>query len=432
MIINKGTISKATSIAYNFTQIPSAPEFGLVSASVTIIPSDDFTTGIYWYFTFSASLGNGGRDVILSGSFNDGMQMNNCIGSASKPFRFRNHSALDIIGTSSLFNHSIQTINENTYHEYYGYLPSAPLVLSNAIGGSGNGFQFLSHPAVSGGANFKVQNVVAKSPGASGITFNQGGGGTGFYKNLDISYFRVIGNINGQEGLYGGNTSIGFHYIDTCSVSHFLAKDRGREGFQIGHCNNFSASKGTIYNVGQTGGAGQNNLVQVHDTNGEIEGFIFDGAPNLFNIFTHGFTFRNCTFIWSGSKGFIGASTSSYFSGSARLNGQKVLFDSCTFIRSQSLPGVLTDIAETACDYEFRSCSFSSNITSIYNDIRVGTPTNGLSGSILTNGNITSSLLTSSIYIPVYTNFNPDDYEYHGLCISSYYYNLKQGFRALN
>ena len=227
-----------------------------------------------------------------------------------------------------------------------------------------------------------------------------------------------------KRGCISGIHPRGFHYIDTLYVRHYLAYNTSREGFQAEHVNYIDASKGTVKLVGQTGGAGQNNTVQIHDSNGTIEGFIFDDAPTLWNIFTHGFTFNNCTFIFN-AKGFIGDATTAYFAGSSRLNGQLVLFNNCKFIYVGAGNVTLTDIAEVGCNYEFRNCTFTSNIIAIYNDIRAGSPTNSLIGTISTNGNTTASLTR-----PTYTNFTATSFTTHGLCTSPYYISLSQGFRS--
>lgn len=401
--------------------IPSAPA---LSSPVTIVQSNNFTTGIFWNFTYGAANPAAAPvDVLLSGTFPDCISQSNVVGTSVNKYRFRNLDGTTVIGATTAFAHGVSHIADNNYQEYYGLSPAAPLLVRTAPTGSGgaqNGFQLGSR---AGGSTFKIQNAVVLESGASGFTANFGGGGANYYERIDLQFLRCFNA--GQEGIYIGNTSTGFHVINNVYIRHYLSYNTIREGLQVGHCGNVDIAKCTIKLSGQGNVAGQNNTVQVHDSNGIIEGCIFDDAPVLWNIFTHGFTFRNCTFIFN-AKGFIGDATTAYFAPSARVNGQAVLFDRCNFIYIGAATTVLTDIAEPTANYEFRNCKFTSNITAIFNDIRVGA-TNSLIGTISTNGNTTATLTR-----PTYTNFTASDYTGHGIVKDAFYRNLKQGYRASN
>ena len=404
---------------FSFTTIPSAPSF---SSPVTKVQADNFTTGIFWNFTYGAANPAAAPvDVLLSGTFPDCISQSNVVGTSVNKYRFRNLDSSTVIGATTAFAHGISHINDNNYQEYYGLSPAAPLVVRTAPTGSGgaqNGFQFGSR---SGGSNYKVQNAVVLESGASGYTSNFGGGGSNTYNSLDLQYLRCFNA--GQEGIYIGNTSTGFHVINNLYIRHYLSYNTSREGLQFEHVGSADVGKVTVKLSGQTGGPGQNNTLQVHDSNGTIFDSIFDDAPTLWNIFTHGFTWRNCVFVFN-AKGFIGDTSGSYFAGSPRLTGAKYTFDNCRFIYIGAGTTALTDIAEKGNDWEFKNCVFTPNITSIYSDIRGG-GSNQLIGTTTTNGNTTASITR-----PNYTNFTPSDYTGHGLITDSYYKALKVGFRS--
>lgn len=182
---------------------------------------------------------------------------------------------------------------------------------------------------------------------------------------------------------------------------------------------------------GQTGGGGQNGLLQVHDCNGTIRDEIRDGAPEFGTLFTHGVTISNCYFRWTNNNPiFFGRSDNAYFSAYAnRLNGQPVLFDRCIFhCDNVGTLAQVANVAERTANIEFRDCIFSSNITALYLDTRAVGYTNSLIGTISTNGN-TSAALTAPTYRANYNVY--DDYLNHGLCTSAYYRSRHMGFRQI-
>lgn len=401
--------------------IPGAPAF---SSPVTKVQADNFTTGIFWYFSWGAANPIVAPiDILLSGTFPDCISQNTCVGTAANKYRFRNLDSNTVVGATTAFAHGISHINDNDYQEYYGLSALAPLVVRTAPSGSGgaqNGFQFGSR---AGGSTWKVQNAVVLESGASGYTSNFGGGGANYYERIDLQHLRCFNA--GQEGIYIGNTSTGFHVINNVYIRHFLSYNTIREGLQVAHSPNVDIAKCTIKLAGQGNVAGQNNTFQIHDCNGIVEGCIFDDAPTLWNLFLHGFTFKNCTFVFR-AKGFVGdIASGSYFAGSPRANGLPVIFDQCKFIYIGAGNTALTDIAEVGCNWEVRNSIFTPNITSIFNDIRAG-GSNSLIGTPSTNGNSQSSILAPSGY----SNFTNTDYNGHGIVTDPIYLTAKQGFRA--
>lgn len=399
--------------------IPSAPS---LTTPVTIIPSNEYASGFY---NMGALLG-ASKNFKTSGNFSAGFNMRDPVGTAGTPIVGVN-TAGDIIGVLALGTHAIQTNNNPMDYLYmYGLDPTNPFLLRTA----NNGLQIGHNPT---GSHSIFRNFVIDSPGTSGTTFNFGVSTTSFYENIDLSYIRVFNA--GQEGItYIGNTGAsynGTNYINTATVSNCYTYNSSREGTQFGHINVLLAYNNTIINSGQTGGAGQNGLIQVHDCNGTVRDSIYDGAPELGTFFTHGTTVQNCYFRWTNNNPiFVGRSDNAYFAAYAnRLNGQPLLFNRCIFHCDNvgTLAHAAT-IEERTANVEFRDCIFSSNISALYLDNRAGGYSNTLVGTISTNGNSSASL-TAPSYISGYSTYS--NYLYHGLTTSSTYLTRHMGFRTV-
>lgn len=405
-----------------FIDIPSAPT---LNSPVTILPSDYDGAGPGF---FSASLLGASSDGILSGNFSVACALRNWFGTAGTHKRLVN-AVGTVIGSGSS-NHGFQSADNLTnYLDIYGLNPLNPMLVRSGPGQMG---LQLSHKA--GGANYIVRNVVIDSPGATGITFNFGINGTAYYENLDVSHLRSFNN--GQEGIcYVGNTGSsynGTNYINNATFHDNFSYNSSREGTQFEHINNLNAYNNTVILSGQTGGAGQDGCQQLHDVNGVTIDSIYDGAPTPGTVFTHGLVIRNQYYRFTTLTAlFIGRTDNSYFAGSPRLNGQPILYDNCIFHCSNAgTLSKLCQVAERFANIEFRNCIFSSNITALYDDIRVAGFTNSLIGSISTNGN-TSASITAPTYQPNYNVYN--NYLTHGLLdpvSAATYYNRRMGMRT--
>lgn len=401
-----------------YRAIPSAPT---LSSPVTYVPGDRHVPSNSFLYSSHGGVHNLGRDVIFDGAFSSGVTLNDWAAFAPPSYRIVNAIGA-VFGDAALADHAIDDVNGADYWEWWGRDPANPILCRSL---TQNGVQLSSRI---GGSHHIIRNMVVDTPGSSGMTANYGTSSAMYYASLDIDNFRVIGYTSGaQEGIYIGHTSSGYDYIQNLSLTNFLAIRRGREGIQLGHINNATVSNFTCIDVGKGGTSQQTNLMQWHDNNGVMQNGILDTAPNPFNIFTHGSTFRNILFRWTGAKGFIGdIATGSYFAGSPRANGQPVLFDGCYFWKDSVGTDVVADWAETGCNIEFRNSGFSSNITgSILGDIRGGSPSNTKTGTTSTNGNFTQSFAA-----PVYMSQVYSDYITHGLVTSPFYYNLGMGFRT--
>lgn len=402
-----------------YLDIPSAPT---LSSPATYIPSDINVPSQDFLYTLHGGVHNVGRDIKTSGAFTVGLYLRDHTAIAPNiPYRIVN-TAGDIFGTAGGVPHAMSLSVDADYLYYYGLSPSAPILCKGQ-----NGFQMNSRV---GGSHHLIQNAVIDSPTASGCTFNFGAGGSNYYENINLSFLRSFNA--GQEGIcYIGHTSAPYDYINVAVVHDCFSYNSSREGTQTEHVNNLHLYNNTVILSGQTGGAGQNGLIQLHDVNGLVENSIYDGAPTPGTTFSHGITIRNCYFRWTAAAAplFIGDTSGAYFSASTRLNGLPILYDNCIFHNdSGSSLAKFATVAEKNCNIEFRNCVFSSNITALYDDIRGGAPTNSLIGTISTNGN-SQAVLTAPTYISGYNSVS--DYLHHGLLSQTdQYYFKRMGYRT--
>lgn len=398
-----------------YLDIPLAPT---LSSPVTIIPSDIHVPSQSFLNTLHGMTAHVAHDIITSGNFSAGFTLRDFTPPGPTYYRFVS-TAGDIFGAPGGVPHAITDVIDGDYQAFYGAL-SPPTCKGQ------NGFQL---PSRSTGSNFIIQSYVIDSPTASGMTANFGVGGSNFYNSLDVSFLRSFNA--GQEGIcYIGHTSSPYDYIQTATVHDCFSYNSSREGTQTEHVNVLHLWNNTVILSGQTGGAGQDGLIQLHDVNGLVENSVYDGAPTPGTTFSHDTTVRNCYFRWTTNASlFIGDSAGSYFGGSPRLNGRPLLYDSCYF--HYDGPGTLAalaTVAEKGCDIEFRNCVFSTNITTLYSDIRGGGPTNLLIGTLTTNGN-TQVAITAPSYVSGYNVTS--DYLHHGLLdTSSLYYFKRMGYRT--
>jgi hypothetical protein len=413
-----------------YLTIPSAPA---LTAPVTIIPSQDCCGGAIYNSTLVT---NSPKHIKTAGIFNrtasspGGLSLREWAGTISDWYTVVNTLG-DVYGIQgSLKAHGVSTTNFGNFIKFYGLSPIAPMVVTGE-----NGFQL---PANVGGSQFVIQNAVAKSPAASGATFNFDTSSGSYYENTNISFFRSFNA--GQEGIcYIGATHPGFAEHNIVKVTHNFSYNSSREGTQFEHINLLRAFNNTCILPGQTGGAGQNNAVQAHDLGpgSEIAFSIYDGAPVAFNYFTHGtkthdnyFSFNLSTNAGSYTyNSFIGRTDNSYFSTSTRLTGDSIIFDGDYFnYTGAGTLDYLVQVNERVANIIFRNCKFSSNIAHIMRSERVAGFSNTLTGDIGDHGNVTVSI-TAPIYV---SGYNMQDlYSLQGLLVtSSPYHALHIGYRT--
>lgn len=426
-----------------YVRVPSALE-GLPAlvSPVTLVSGSEHLSGYIQNIDIGTVNNNRGKDVNVQGTWANGFIVRGLQGQRGIPIRFINDPTVGaILGSTSLGQDTVQQVNQATNCEFHGYDIDHPWSILVGSGAGGySGFNWGSSPA---GTSIHICNAYVKDASYAGIITNFGTGtnvGHGWngdsYEEVCLRFFRVDGLVSEGEGGYFGHTSSTFAELRRVVLLHFSAMNKGREGFQTEHCDRVLVYNGTSRNVGQnTGGLlEQENLVQVHDcgTAGNqviIENYIFDGAPNLWNLFTHNLVFRNCYFRWTnGMAGYIGQTDTSYFAGSPRLTGAAVTFDSCYFVGDNggSTISYMTQLAELNCNFTWVSCHFTPNISAIWQDQRVGSPVNVIAGTIGSNGNV----YDSNIPIPTYASDNVLDFHNYNLVTNTWFHAKGMGSRT--
>lgn len=383
-------------------------------------------------FLFKTDM-TGKTDALFSGSFTGGVSLNAIDPIYGSYYRFSNIDANVVIGTSSLTTASaLSTVNgTTTYVEYLGRSQTEPLILRTGSGMSG---MLWLGKATSDqrGSILRARNIRADNIGYAGLLASDGTAGRE-YSKIFLSFVDIQGvpadYANGGEGFYTGNVSSNIR-LRSSSIANSTARNMARELIQRKWCDACYDYNLTGINVGQVTGpskSGQDHGVQVEASNGGTYNFIVDGAPRPFNVFTHGYTYKNGTIVFTETTGgYIGSATTA-FPGDPRLNGQPIVFDGMTFVYKGSTPGsvlsALTAIDETTVQVQFINCTLVniSNITS--ND---ASHTN-----LVKSGNtfVTVPDVATSIYQPTYlsTDITSPDY---AKVTSNYHYYLGQGAKT--
>lgn len=344
----------------SYLRIPNAPVF---SSSITITAANLLANhSSVPGSIFPSDLG-AFTDCILSGPFPLGLVFNGFNSGAT--YRFKNLNATTIIGTATLTDHAIQNLNGSTNIEIYSKSHDEPIILSCGTGQSGVAWR-----ASSGGNRTKCVGLVGRNIGYA-MFLRTTNIPASSYAVIDDSYCTIDGVVADGEGEYAGYNTSGFSPVTNFSSIHFIVKNKGREAWQVTH--NDAAYGGNItgINIGQSGVAGQQNSVQVHDSNGLLENFIFYGSPYAMNHFAHGFTYRNGIFCWSTGRSFIGRA-SAFYAGSSRLNGVEVLFDTVEFLPLFGGADYFATWEETGCNFRFLNCKRPAAMTGFLFDNRSG------------------------------------------------------------
>jgi len=374
------------------------------------IPNAPFTSG---YNRAQTGLGIAGQlrptdvgspagdlDIVFTSNFTDGLSIRDF---GSNKFRITN-SDLWTVGGAGVKGLASLLINNDI--ELYGATSTSPLIIEAGLAGN-SGINWISTVA---GPTLKIQNVIAKSADFAGLLASSSTDKEG-------------------EGIYIGNTGTTFAATDSVYIEDVFITDKGRDGLQLGHITDIYVNRFTCYDVGKTNTSQQDHLVQIVDSNGLIENSIFDLAPRLCNLSTHGITFRNCLFVFNDASeiGFIGRTDNLVYYPTARHNGQPILFDSCYFLDlSGNSTGALINVQERIANVEFLNCVFDTPKSTLFQDTRVAGFTNSLVGTLTTNGNTTVSTLEQ----PTYMSTTLTDYDTHGLITSPFWLNLHMGNRT--
>lgn len=423
ILSGKGNNMNYSITASPYIIIPDAPTF--INAN-TLTESQLSTLGELFYFDTGAVSAVIGKDTILAGNWNNGIEFNGINGSKTNRWRFKNLNNSFVV-TAAAPTDVHRQINNCNFIEIYGNIGTTiPANYSPyRVTGGQSGLNF---PNATGlGTTFKFCNMLMYNHAYAGMLLNLGGGsnvdGHGWngllYNKILTRFCRVDGISSEGEGFYHGHTSTPYAVITDSISLHDIVRNKGREGQQDEHCTRVIWYNMTFRSVGTVvGQPEQTNLLQQHDNGfGIIENCIFDGAPNLWNIFLNSnYTFRNCYFRWTnGAPGFIGNTAGVYFAGSPRVTGGGTgTFVNCQFLAENGGATVnfLTQFADPAWSSTFTNCKFSSNIANIFQDIRGGGATGVLTGNVTTNGNTQIAYATMVAQKPTYlsNDFNSADY----------------------
>jgi hypothetical protein len=334
---------------------------------------------------FTADLA-GKLDVILEGHWDDGCALNAIIGSRHRPIRFVNLDANTLLGDPANPSvHGMSVLNNTDNIELWGKDRNTPLRFSAGTGQSG--LVWLAK-TTDGGTILRTTNLQMEDVGYAGILSNQGSG-SAIYKKEVHRWVKVKGLVAEGEGVYKGNTGTPFSVTDLFILIHAGIENKGREGLQLGHVGRALVFNGTFKSVGQTVAHPQDHLMQVVDCNGIIANNIFDGAPALFNIFTHDVLFENNYFGFTATRGYIGRTDDlSYYGSNPRFNGVKQHYKNNIFHwRGGSTLSSLVEVAERIADIDFEDNVFVGDISALFFDNRVAGHSNSLVGTLSTNGN---------------------------------------------
>lgn len=422
LVIGTGTFNLVGSdVALNYSStpapyvnIPDAPTF---NSPTTRIQATLLVSGELFYQDFGVANANAGGDILI-GNITNGLEFNGLNGDKTHRWRLKNLDQNSVVTGAPANDVHRQTGNCN-FIEVYG--DKGDLIPSNfspyKVTGGQSGFNFAN--ATVAGTTVKYCNSRMYANTYAGMLSNLGGGsntdGHGWnglaYEKVLRRFCFVTGDGQEGEGFYNGHTSSPYAIIRQSISVHNGVYIKGREGEQDEHVSKVLWYNLTFRTVGQitnASQAGQKNLIQHHDNGfGIVENCIFDGAPDVFNLFLcANYTFRNCYFRWTnGLPGFIGDTATSYFGGSPRCAGGTVTFTGCTFFADNGGGTVeaAAQIAEKLTNFTFSTCKFSSNLTAITKDVSGG-HSGVWTGAIGTNGNISVPYATMTAQKPSYVS----------------------------
>lgn len=389
-----------------YVNIPSAPVF---ADPVELSYANTSTGNI-----FTSNLA-GKTDIVLAGAWSR-VVANGIVGTASVPQRFTNKDAtVEIGGLAHLADHAFKSLNGANYCEIYGKSAAAPLVFK----GNQNGLQWNAQTA---GAYLKAVNIVCKDITFAGGFLNVGSSDQR-YADVLFEFFRIIGSQSEGEGMYQGETTqTDFSYFTKSIYRNIFVYLKGRDGGQWNNHLNALISNVTFHDVGKlaSAAADQRQLIQLQNFNGIVKDSIFDGAPALGNIFSHGVIIRNCYFRWKSGPLYIGNLLANY-TAPLTANNQPIIIEDCIFDPEEPVANLIR-VAEDDCNIILRNNRVSSLVSNDFSDERV----DKLSYSLQSTGNNT---ITYNTIDPVtYKTLDVNDYANHGLITTVPYYRRGMGY----
>lgn len=301
-----------------------------------------------------------------------------------------------VLGTASGTGHGFSQNGYGNNQRLYGQDASNP-------GFSQGQFGVFFTASYTGG-NFKVYNWVASSTTAGSFQFNSDAGGPhAFYDSVFVEKCKSLNS--GQEGFYGGATHTGYAYIKYSFTRDFFAYFPTREPWQIAHANNARLRNLTSIGAGQGHVGSQDRNFQFDDSNGRVDHNIFYNGYEAGQAFSHGWRMDHNFLSWSNNAStanfLIGRTDTQYFAGSIRLNGDSVIVEyNC--IKKEGTGAIYAfDVQLRDAPIIFRNNTLD-NITTMYQDNRVSSPSNTITGAVGDHGNVTGTCPTPTFY----SNYN--------------------------
>lgn len=401
-----------------YTDFPIPPTFG---SPVTIIPSQEFSQGLFNYTLISPTEGGGG-DFILNGNFLHGFSLRQADGDSSHLYRCKATLGTILGGASGTEPGYSQTTYGN-YHQLFGDSGNLnPIVVKGERGVGGLAPR-------TAGANYILQDIVGKSNTAATFQANGNVATTEYYASILQQFCRSFNS--GQEALrYFGKTSAGGAQISKIRANNNFGYNPFRDGGQIEGCDDYIVEKETVIGAGQGQESGQTNNFQIEYSKGIHRKNVYDNGRTMFTIFANGVTIQD-NFISSILPGYIGKSDdlALYYNQSGlnvRIDGSDIIIER-NYFKNKGVATYAFEIAESKANVIIRNNFFQGYGASCYLDSR-GTHTNTITGDIGNNGNVATTILDPT-YGPSYND--PDNYALQGLLSATdFYHALGFGYRT--
>jgi hypothetical protein len=340
-----------------------------------------------------------------------------------------NFDSTTVIGGSTgfLFN---QAGTNPTYYGIFGRYDHAPMYFDSV--GNNVATSSIQISAQAAGPNVIVQNIVTESGGHAVFANTTGtlSGGdastvptsTANYGTLELSFIRSFNVKSNEEHFYLGSTNTSAYAIHSDTHTHdVFTHTAGWDSFQIGNATDFTLTRSTFIDGGLTDTGAQNANLQVSNAYGSITDCIFMGAPQGFRISTHKLTLENGYMQWTGN---IANEIIDYY-GNYNTSSRLMVDIDTVWIRGYDFVATTwTGAAFRVLDPEVivvvEDCRFSGP-TSLFEDDRIS-PT----GSLIDGGGNTFGV---TIETPTFSNFDPLDFEGHGLLTEITNYLKGRGYR---
>ncbi|MBX2963576.1 MAG: hypothetical protein KF687_13775 [Cyclobacteriaceae bacterium] len=205
--------------------------------------------------------------------------------------------------------------------------------------------------------------------------------------NIKLNFVHIK-RMLGEATYIGQTNGTVYHQIDTLSINHLFADSIGREGLQLNHVRWAHINKSTFLRLGfdTPSGAAQRNCAQIGDTFGLIENSVFvhnfNDTTGLSSdlrglvVDAYGITFRNIVIIAPGPVYIGNLEAREWWNNSYQkqyldsVGSIPITFENCSFRISEPFNGKLFRVFSNVADVIVKNCSYSDNITALFDDGR--------------------------------------------------------------